>query len=74
MRHRKPSLAPPDSLILTRHESAALVRMHVSHIDRAIKREELPAFRPDGSRKVLIFREELIKWLRSAPIWKAVQQ
>jgi excisionase family DNA binding protein len=69
---RSPDLPPPDSPILTRREAARLARINIQNIDLAIRREELPAFRPVG-RRVLILRDDLLNWIKSAPLWKGVQ-
>jgi excisionase family DNA binding protein len=68
----KPSLPPADVQVLTRREAAALARVNIQNIDLAIRREELPAYRPVG-RKVLILREALMKWITSAPVWPGVK-
>jgi excisionase family DNA binding protein len=64
---------PADSPFLMRHEAARFARVHVSHIDAAIKNESLRAYRPAG-RKVLILREDLMKWITAAPVWEGVQR
>ena len=56
-----------------RREAARFARVHISHIDGAIRREELKAFRPAG-RKVLILRDDLVAWITSAPVWKGAQR
>lgn len=71
-RKAKPCALPADSPFFMRQEAARFARVHVSHIDRAIRQEELRAFRPAG-RKVLILREDLLKWITSAPVWQGVQ-
>jgi excisionase family DNA binding protein len=64
-----PPAAAPAGEILTRTEAANLTHINIQNIDRAIQREELRAYRPIG-RKVLILREDLMKWILGAPMYE----
>lgn len=73
MPRNRPSLLPPtDAPVLTRRECARLARVNIQNIDLAIRREELPAFRPVG-RRILILRADLMQWIKSSPVWLGVK-
>ena len=72
-RKAKPCTPPDDVLVLTRRECASLARVNIQNIDLAIRREELRAFRPVG-RRILILREDLMQWIRSAPVWEEAER
>ena len=60
---------PADALFLSRREAAALLGLNVQLIDDMIRRERLPAYRPAG-RRILIRRDELLRAVADAPVWK----
>jgi hypothetical protein len=47
-----------------------MLRQSVQNIDRAIRTEQLPAFRPVG-RRVLIRCVDLLQWVEKNPVWGA---
>ncbi len=53
--------------LLTRRQAAEIARMHVSTLDRAIKRGYLKAGHIGGGRAVRIARAELYAWLNLPP-------
>lgn len=65
---------PVDTPFLTRHEAAALLRQNIQVVDELIRREKLPAYRIDGSRRILIRRDELLNLVSESLIWKGARR
>jgi excisionase family DNA binding protein len=66
---KAPSQLPDDEILLTRREAAAVIRQNIQNIDKLIRTEKLPAYRPVG-RRILIRKDELLRLVMANPVWK----
>jgi excisionase family DNA binding protein len=63
----EPTVAPERGFLRIQ-QAAALAGVHPDTITRAIKAKKLPAYRPGGSRVVVVAVEDLLNWVRWKPI------
>lgn len=68
----KPSAVPQatDSPFISRREAAALLRLNIQSIDKLIRCEKLPAYRPVG-RRILLRKSDCLRVVLESPVWGA---